>query len=98
MVDFSNQLRNNPLYPRAANNPELVAYNNCLTPASSVEDRPDFQDPRSNKLNLGEATGGPNGSADPTIAATVPNDITGALRNTSAPDMGAYESKAFPEE
>ncbi|ALM50292.1 hypothetical protein AMR72_16215 [Flavobacterium psychrophilum] len=98
MVDFSNQLRNNPLYPRAANNPELVAYNNCLTPASSVEDRPDFQDARNSKLNLGEATGGPNGSADPTIAATVPNDITGALRNTSAPDMGAYESKAFPEE
>lgn len=98
MVDFSNQLKKNPLYPFDANDPSRVTYTNCLTPKSSVENKPDFQDPRNNKLNLGDTEGGPNGSANPTVSATVPNDITGALRSMSAPDMGAYESKAFPEE
>lgn len=97
MVDFSNLLKNNPLYPFEANNATLVAYTNCLTPKLSTENRPDFEDARNNKLNLGDAEGGPNGSANPTVAATLPNDITGALRSTSAPDMGAYESKPFAE-
>ena len=96
-IDFSNQLKKNPLYPFEANNATLVTYTNCLTPKLSTENRPDFEDARNNKLNLGDAEGGPNGSANPTIAATVPNDITGALRSTSAPDMGAYESKPFAE-
>jgi hypothetical protein len=99
LVDYSNQFKNNPLYPSAGNVPDLVLYDECIIARSSTQDKPDFLDPQNNKLNLGDAPGGANGAADVTIAALVPNDITGTPRNTTAtPDIGAYESTTFTED
>ncbi|MCO6146552.1 hypothetical protein [Flavobacterium sp. NRK1] len=99
LVDYSNQFKNNPLYPSTGNISDLVLYHKCKIARSSTEDRPDFLDPQNNKLNLGDAQGGANGAADVTIAALVPNDITGTPRNTTAtPDIGAYESTTFTED
>ncbi len=99
LIDYSNQFKNNPLYPSAGNVPDLVLYNECIIARSSTQDKPDFLDPQNNKLNLGDAEGGANGTADVTIAALVPNDITGTPRNTTAtPDIGAYESTTFTED
>jgi hypothetical protein len=98
LADFSNILKNNPLYPFDGNNPELVTYTpGCIIAKNSIQDKPDFLDPVNNKLNLGDAEGGANGSADPAISALVPNDILGNVRS-GLPDMGAYESVVFPED
>lgn len=104
MVDFSNQLTDRPLYPFAGNDPNLALYTGCVIATSSTKDTPDFLDPQNNKLMIGSKEAGntngqgPDGTADPVVAQAVGNDILGVARNTSAPDIGAYESTTFPEE
>jgi hypothetical protein len=96
IIDSSNQLKNNPLYPLAANNPDLVLYNECIIAKSSSADKPDFLNPQENKLNIGEDSAA-NGTADAAVATTVGTDILGTQR--LAPyDMGSYESTPFAED
>lgn len=59
-------------------------------------ENPNFLDANKNKLMIGEQSTA-NGFGDPSVAAEVPNDIKGTARNTTAPDLGAYESITFEE-
>lgn len=99
VFDSSKQLKNNPLYPPGisdVNNPDLVAYTNCIIAKNSSTDKPDFLDPQSNMLNIGEDSAA-NGTADATIAQAVGPDILGIAR-VAPYDMGAYESTPFVED
>ncbi|PZR01690.1 MAG: hypothetical protein DI539_28300, partial [Flavobacterium psychrophilum] len=96
IVDTANQLRNNPLYPSNANNPEQALYSECIIAKSSINDRPDFLDPQNNKLTIG-ADSAANGTADAAIATAVGADILGTPRQ-SPYDIGAYESIVFSED
>jgi len=107
LIDTTNQLKTNELYPGdsgTGNNPALVAYNNCQLARTSTRNKPAYQDPQNNKLNLFTNTSidaqypGPENTADATIAAQVPFDITGATRPSGGADMGAYESRPEPAE
>jgi hypothetical protein len=105
LVDPGNQLNSNPLYRFATNTAENDTYYPAtIIGRTSNNNRPMFEDPANNKLNLitndAPATDnpGPEGSANPTFAALVPVDIRGISRNTSAPDIGAYESQPAPVE
>lgn len=96
IIDTSNQLKNNPLYPSEGNNPELALYSECIIAKSSTTNKPDFLDPQNNKLDIG-ADSAANGTADATVAAAVGVDILGVQR--LAPyDMGGYESITFTED
>lgn len=96
IIDTSNQLKNNPLYPSEGNNPELALYTECIIAKSSTTNKPDFLDPQNNKLNIGIDSAA-NGTANATVAAAVGVDIFGVQR--LAPyDMGAYESTTFTED
>ncbi|KGO92305.1 hypothetical protein [Flavobacterium subsaxonicum] len=107
LIDTTNQLKTNELYPGdsgTGNNPTLVAYNNCQLARTSTRNKPAYQDPQNNKLNLFTNTSidaqypGPENTADATIAAQVPFDITGASRPSGGADIGAYESRPEPAE
>ncbi len=99
IVDSSRQLRNNPLYPGEVsdvNNADKAFYTDCKIAKTSIENRPYFEDPQNNKLNISEDSAA-NALADATIAAAVGADILGNARS-AAPDSGAYESAPFPED
>ncbi|MXN92967.1 hypothetical protein GR160_17210 [Flavobacterium sp. Sd200] len=105
LVDLGNQLNSNPLYRYATNTIDNDTYfPGTVVGRTSNNNRPAFEDARNNKLNLitnetaNADNPGPEGSADPAVAATVPLDINGVSRNTSAPDIGAYESQPAPTE
>jgi len=105
IVDPFNQLNSNPLYKYTTNTAESpVYYNSCVIGKTSNNNRPAFEDAPNNKLNLitndspNAENPGPEGSADPAIAAIVPFDIKGVSRNLTAPDIGAYESQPAPAE
>ena len=93
-VDFSNQLKNNPLYPTITNDVNLVLYNECVIAKSSFQDKPDFQDPLHNKLNIGPASVAIN-KGD--TATQLPLDILGFSRAEKT-DIGAYVNQEFTEE
>lgn len=96
IIDTSNQLKNNPLYPSEGNNPELALYTECIIAKSSTTNKPDFLDPRNNKLDIG-ADSAANGTADAAVAAAVGVDILGISR-VAPYDIGAYESITFTED
>ncbi|AXG75033.1 hypothetical protein DVK85_12665 [Flavobacterium arcticum] len=89
LIDYSNQLRNEPLYPFDGNDIALVQYNNCII-AESSNTTPDFIAPRDNDLNLGEDSDAIDAATD--IGITI--DLNGNVRpnpTTGIPDIGAYE-------
>ncbi|RDI07023.1 hypothetical protein [Flavobacterium sp. AG291] len=96
VIDTSNQLRSNPLYPSDANDPEKALYTECIIAKSSINDKPDFLDPQNNILFIGEDSAA-NGTADAAVATVVGTDILGVSRQ-SPYDIGAYESIVFTEE
>lgn len=75
-------------YPNT--NPEL--YLNSV-----FNEDPAFFDTSLNNFNIETDVSGADGIGDSETAILLPNDITGAPRNTSSPDAGAYESVEFPE-
>ncbi len=96
LVDYSNQLNNSPLYPGTANEQDalnMVEYTGCKIASNTTDNKPNFKDAPNNELQLITDTEGegPEGTADPEVAALFTTDITGTTRS-SAPDMGAYES------
>ncbi|WP_116788787.1 hypothetical protein [Flavobacterium psychrotrophum] len=98
-IDYSNQFRSNKLYPASGNDATLVEYTaGCKLATSSTLNKPAFKDTRTNKLQLITADNGtgPEGTADGSVITLFTTDITGTTRNSSNPDMGAYES--VPEE
>jgi len=105
LIDTSNQLESNPLYKYETNSPtDETYYDTCVIAKTSNNNRPRFEDAPNNKLNLitndaaNPANPGPEGSADPVVAAAVGPDIKGISRSSSAPDIGAYESQPAPAE
>ncbi|KOS06037.1 hypothetical protein AM493_08290 [Flavobacterium akiainvivens] len=101
LVDYSNILDNNELYPYAAT--QIVNYNSCVLAETTTQNRPEFENPQQNKLRLFKPTGtstGPENAADNTIAQQVGPDLANNLRplapDTTA-DIGAYESIEAPE-
>lgn len=96
IIDTSNQLKNNPLYPSEGNNPELALYTECIIAKSSSANKPEFLDPKNNKLNISNESAA-NGTADPAVGAAVGTDILGSARQAPY-DMGAYESITFTED
>lgn len=110
LIDFSNALDNNALYPGPTgngNDTTLAVYDGCILATSSTKNKPKFEDAQNNKLNLirpgtvNAASPGPEGSADPDVAAQVGPDILGHQRPyppDTAPDIGAYESQDQPAE
>jgi len=105
LVDTGNQLANNSLYKYETNTAENdTYYPGSVIAKSSTNNRPRFEDAENNKLNLitndaaNPANPGPEGSADPIVAAAVGPDIKGIARSASAPDIGAYESQPAPAE
>ncbi len=80
--DPQNEFQDNPLYD----------FSNALIFENMIfNEDPDFQAPFDNLLNIGENSAA-NGQAS---IPTIDSDILGIPRNTSAPDIGAYESVAF---
>ncbi|MHA3788674.1 hypothetical protein ACX0HA_10720 [Flavobacterium hauense] len=96
IIDTSNQLKNNPLYPSDANNPDKAFYNQCIIATNSSTNKADFLDPRNNLLTIG-ADSAANGTADPIVASAVGTDVVGITRQAPY-DMGAYESVTFTED
>jgi len=96
IIDTSNQLKNNPLYPSDANNPDKALYNQCIIAKNSSTNKADFLDPRNNMLTIG-ADSAANGTADPIVASAVGTDVVGITRQAPY-DMGAYESVTFTED
>jgi len=104
LVDYSNVLDNLALYPYQGNVPGLAEYTGCIYAETSTANKPNFEDPQNNKLNIfrqtGATTPGPEGGADPVVAAAVGNDIVNnprPLAPDTTPDIGAYESTDAPE-
>jgi hypothetical protein len=96
LVDYSNQLSSNRLYPGTANDQDadnLVEYTGCKIAANTTDNKPEFKDAPNNELQLitGTEGEGPEGTADPAVFTLFTTDITGTTRS-STPDMGAYES------
>lgn len=89
VVDYSNQLENNPLYPFEGNNPTLVQYtNNIIAENSSLT--PEFINAGDNNLHLGEESP----AIDAAVNIGIPTDLNGNVRpnpTTGIPDIGAYE-------
>ncbi len=83
--DINNVTIDNPLYD--FENTDL--FDNII-----LNEDPDFKDPSENMFMIGEESAA-NGSATTPTSGT---DILGIDRNTTAPDIGAYESSIFPEE
>lgn len=104
LVDYSNVLDNLAFYPYQGNVPALAEYTGCIYAETSTANKPNFEDPQNNKLNIfrqtGATTPGPEGGADPVVAAAVGNDIVNnprPLAPDTTPDIGAYESTDAPE-
>jgi len=83
--DFNNQFDDNELYNFTNTN---------LFESIILNEDPDFKEPSDNELNIGEDSAANGQASTPTIGT----DILGTLRDTSAPDIGAYESIMFEEE
>lgn len=94
LVDFSNQFRNNPLYPSTGNNPLLASYTDCITATSSTTNKPEFFNPQKNNLRI-KPESVAFGKAN--TATMVPTDIIGFSR-AAKPDLGAYVNQEFTEE
>ncbi|WP_271764928.1 hypothetical protein [Aquimarina algiphila] len=82
--DTGNQFADNALYDFT----NVALFENIV-----LNGEPDFKDPFENMLNIGENSTANGGASTPTSGT----DILGNLRNTTAPDIGAYESAAFEE-
>ncbi|EZH72109.1 hypothetical protein ATO12_24540 [Aquimarina atlantica] len=82
--DFGDQFAGNPLYDFT----NTALYENII-----LNEEPGFKTPSENMLNIGENSAA-NGKASTPTSGT---DILGTLRNTTAPDIGAYESTTFEE-
>ncbi len=80
--DFNNTFTDNPLYDFS---------NTLLFEDIILNEEPGFKAPFENMLNISE-TSAANGQATSTTSNT---DILGTVRNTTAPDIGAYESVSF---
>lgn len=104
LVDYSNILDNNPLYPYM-NTPALSEYIGCIFAETSTASRPNFENPQQNKLRLFKpadaSNPGPENAADNAIATQVGNDLANNIRplapDTTA-DIGAYESIDAPQD
>jgi len=75
-------------------NPSYDFDSNPLFENTILNEDPDFKDPTESILNIGEASAA-NGQASTPTSGT---DILGTERNTTAPDIGAYESILFDQE
>ena len=82
--DSANEFADNPLY----NFTNTALFENIL-----LNEEPDFKDAFKNMLNIGEESAANGKASTPTTGA----DILGIIRNTSVPDIGAYESTVFEE-
>ncbi|WP_108868452.1 hypothetical protein [Aquimarina aquimarini] len=80
--DTGNQFSDNPMY----NFSTTSLFQNII-----LNEDPDFEKPYKNLLRIGENSAA-NGKASLPTSGT---DIMGTLRNTSTPDIGAYESSVF---
>ncbi len=67
-------------------------YSNCI-----FNEDPVFQDATLNNLNIESETSGAEGIGSPEFGNLVPFDLNGVMRNSNAPDAGAYESVVFPD-
>lgn len=85
--DFG-QFENDPLYPIA----NTTDYPNCIIARNSTTNKPDFLNPNSNKLIIGEDSAA-KGTADFSFS-TGTHDILNNLR-TDPSDMGAYNFVIF---
>lgn len=76
--------------------PLLDINNNSVFTNCIFNEDADFKDTKFNQLFIGEKSAA-NGKAkiDPDA---LPNDIVNTVRNTTSPDIGAYESISFEEE
>ncbi|MGX7666253.1 right-handed parallel beta-helix repeat-containing protein [Flavobacterium pedocola] len=86
--DFG-QFQNDPLYPIA----NTTNYPGCIIARNSTTNKPDFKNPQSNKLIIGEDSAA-KGTADAAIA-TGTYDILGNQRTATSWDMGAYNFVIF---
>ncbi|RFN57699.1 hypothetical protein [Marixanthomonas ophiurae] len=87
--DPNGEFSDNPLYDFT---------NTALYTNSVFNEDPVFQDTEMNNFNIETGTSAADGIGNTTTAQQVPVDLNGTNRNTQAPDAGAYESTAFPEE
>lgn len=83
--DFNGQFSDNPLYD--FNNNSL--FNNVI-----LNEDPNFKAPFENELNIGNNSAANGQASTPTMGT----DILGTPRDTTAPDIGAYESIIFEME
>ncbi len=83
--DFSNQFDDNELYDFT---------NTSLFESVILNEDPDFKEPFDNLLNIGEESAANGQATTPSMGV----DILGTMRDTSAPDIGAYESVIFEED
>ncbi|MCK8524035.1 hypothetical protein M0D21_20830 [Aquimarina sp. D1M17] len=82
--DVSNQFTDNALYDFS---------NTSLFENNIFNEDPNFRMPFENMLNIGENSPANGNASTPTSGS----DILGTLRNTTAPDIGAYESVNFTD-
>jgi hypothetical protein len=104
LVDYSNILDDNELYPYA-NNASLSEYTGCVFAETYNGNKPNFEDPQNNKLRLFKpedaSNPGPENAADNAVALAVGNDLANNQRPLSpdtTADIGAYESIDAPTE
>ncbi|AWA31471.1 hypothetical protein HYN48_10270 [Flavobacterium magnum] len=89
--NVDNEFTNNPLY----NFSDPTLYDGCLIAKTSQQFDPKFFNADNNKLNISpESAAFQTGST----SFSVPVDVNGTVRTSNPPDMGAYQSAAFPEE
>jgi hypothetical protein len=96
VIDFTNQLNNNPLYPGTSNNPALADYSTSLLEKTFNGNNPKFADPRNNKLFIITGDSAADGKADATVPTQFTTDVVGISR-TGTPDIGAYASREAAE-
>ena len=95
--DFSNLLDDNELYPFDGNINTLADYTGSLI-AENSNRQVDFWDPQNNNLRIGLDSEAKD-AADAAVSALLPLDLAGNSRmSDSAPDIGAYEAAAIPED
>ncbi|PKV52076.1 hypothetical protein ATE84_4178 [Aquimarina sp. MAR_2010_214] len=80
--DLNDLFVGNPLYDFTNTN----LFENII-----LNEEPDFKTPFKNMLNIGESSAANGKASTPTMGT----DILGTIRNTTTPDIGAYESTVF---
>lgn len=96
LLDYTNQLNTNPLYPGTSNDAAKADYTTSLLEKSFNAFNPKFADPNNNKLFIITGDSAADGKADATVSTQFTTDVIGASR-TGTPDIGAYASREAAE-